>query len=433
MSLGFLASYLEKHGIRVSIIDELAGQNVKRQLQLFSPDIVGITATTPVAADAYRIAAVAKKMGMVTVMGGVHASILPEEARGHVDVVVVGEGEDALLDIVKNNIRSGIVSRTYLKDLDDIPLPARHLMQMDYYVRTKDRFPQTYLYFVPARTKVAALLTSRGCPYDCIFCHNTWKNMPYRFSSPARVIEEIEGLIRDYGVQALFFIEDNFFVHKHRVARICEEMVKKKFNVIWGANARVDNIDEDILLKAKQAGCRQVTFGFESGSQKILDILQKKTTVTQNVRAIELCNKVGIVPQGTVMIGNPHETLEDIRETQRFISNAAIESIGVCITTPYPGTALWEWCRKTHGISGKIDWARFDYDRVVIPVSNTMSAARIKQLQLETIALIAHKRHIGFWGLVRAAVLHPFAAVRIMMHPSYVAVIIKRIFGRSRG
>jgi radical SAM superfamily enzyme YgiQ (UPF0313 family) len=300
-----------------------------------------------------------------------------------------------MLDIIKDDIRSGIVKRPYIKDIDEIPAPARHLMRMDFYMRSKERMPHTYLYFVPPHTKVAAVLTSRGCPYDCIFCHNTWKNMPYRFNSPERVVSEISELSRIYGVKAVFFIEDNFFVNKKRVIEICFLLRQQGLNIIWGANARVDNIDLEMLKVAKDAGCRQITFGFESGSQRILDILNKKTTVEQNKRAIELCNQAGIIPQGTVMIGNPQETIDDIRATQQFVRDCDIRSLGVCITTPYPGTKLWEWCEQRNAIPKKIDWADFNYSKVVIQVSDALSVAQIKKLRSETLDIIVQKYSLG--------------------------------------
>mgnify|MGYP001558572427 CR=1 FL=1 len=248
LNLGFIASYLEKNGVEVAIIDELAGQNVKMEIEKFSPDIIGVTATTPFVADAYRVLDMCREKGILTVMGGVHASVLPEEALQHADIVVKGEGEVAMLDIVKDNIRSGIISRPYIKNIDDIPLPARHLMQMDFYLRVRDRLPDAFMLdFVPPHTKASSIFTSRGCPFSCIFCHNSWRDAPWRFNSPERVIFEIEHLIKTYNIEALHFIEDNFFASKQRVRKICDLLKEKKINIIWGANARVDSIDLEIL------------------------------------------------------------------------------------------------------------------------------------------------------------------------------------------
>jgi radical SAM superfamily enzyme YgiQ (UPF0313 family) len=322
----------------------------------------------------------------------------------HVDIVVKGEGEIAMVDIVRDNITSGIISRLYIENIDEIPPPARHLMKMDFYLCTKDRIPGTYLYFVPPHTKTASILTSRGCPYRCIFCHNSWRGIPYRFNSAERVISEIRHLIEVYGVRALFFIEDNLFANIPRLQKICELMRMNKFNIIWGASARVDNIDIETLKMAKDVGCRQVTFGFESGSQRILNILNKGTTVEQNNKAIELCNKVGIIPQGTVMIGNPTETIEDIRATQKFMRKNKIESIGVCIATPFPGTELWKWCEGNKLIPGSLNWGDFTFDRVAIPACDTLSPEEIIRLFYETIDMFSQ---IKLSQLISKGLKHP--------------------------
>jgi anaerobic magnesium-protoporphyrin IX monomethyl ester cyclase len=431
LNLGFIASYLEQNGVEATIIDELAGQDVKKELGRFRPDIAGITAVTPLAPDAYRIARKCRDMGILTVMGGVHANIMIEEALEQVDIVVKGEGEIALLDIIRNDVRKGVVTRPYIKNIDDIPPPARHLMQMDFYLRTKQRNPDTYLYFVPRKAKAAAMLTSRGCPYDCIFCHNSWKGTPYRFNSPERVVSEILGLQKDYGVRYIFFIEDNFFANKARVKKICDMIVGQKIDVIWGANARVDGINREILEIAKGAGCRQVTFGFESGSQRILDALNKRTTVEQNRKAIELCNEMGIIPQGTVMVGNPTETIEDVRATQKLLRDSDIKSVGVCITTPFPGTALWDWCKQRGLIPKDFKWSDFDYDRIAIPACDTIPPEVVKQLQLETSAILTDKIPLTFTEVVNRGLKQPKNLVALVRHPSKIKKLVKRLGKKS--
>ncbi len=385
LNLGLLASYLEAHGVEVSIIDELAGQNIEEELKKFKPDIAGITAVTPLVPDAYRIAELCRKMGIKTVMGGVHASILPEEALQHVDTVVKGEGERALLDIVLDKTTERIVERPYIKNIDEIPPPARHLMQSDFYLRGRDRFPRSYLRFCPPGTKTAAILSSRGCPYACAFCHNTWRGMPCRYNSPERVLLEIRTLMEKYGVGAIFFIEDNLFVNKKRLEAICNLIIDNKINLIWGGNSRVDNIDTEILTLAKKAGCHQVTFGFESGSQRTLNFLNKQTTVEQNQRAVDLCRKVGIRPQGSVIIGSPGETTEDIRQTQDFIRRNHFEGeVGVSIATPFPGTKLWEWCVQNNRIPPSFKWSDFNYGDAPIRMCDAISPAELKRLRIET-------------------------------------------------
>jgi len=249
----------------------------------------------------------------------------------------------------------------------------------------------SFLSFANPNNNVGVLLTSRGCPYDCVFCHNSFRDKPFRFNSPERVIEEIEFLQNSYGVQSIFFIEDNFFCNHPRLKRICGLIKENNIDIEWGANSRVDNINEDVLQLAKKAGCKQVTFGWESGSQKILDILNKRTTVEQNKKSIELCKKIGILSNGTVMLGNPYETEEDIRKTQQFILNSPIDGgVGVCITTPFPGTKLWDWCRENNKIPEKFWWSDFNYHKVPIKIVD-MELDKFLSLVNETINIAVEK------------------------------------------
>jgi magnesium-protoporphyrin IX monomethyl ester (oxidative) cyclase len=327
-----------------------------------------------------------------------------------------------MLDIVKKRIKSGIISRPYIKNLDEIPPPSRHLMQMDFYLCTKDRLPDTYLYFVPPHTKTASILTSRGCPYSCTFCHNSWRGIPCRYNSAERVVSEIKQLIEVYDIEALFFIEDNLFANKPRLKKICKMMKEEKFDIIWGGNARADNVDLNILQMAKEAGCRQVTFGFESGSQKILNVLNKKTTVQQNRLAIKLCKQVGLLVNGTFMIGNPTETIEDIRATQQFIKENDIDCAGVCITTPYPGTEIWKWCEKRGLIPKSFNWSDFTYDKVSIPACDTIPPEEIQRLWRETIDQV----------FINNVLKHPIGTViKAISSPSKILKFVRRRFKNS--
>lgn len=382
MNLGYIASYLEKHGVEIGIVDELAGQDVREAFKYFRPEIVGITATTPLVPDAYRVARVAHELGITTtVMGGVHASVLPEEALQHVDMVVIGEGERAMLEIVKGN-RSRIIKASYIKDLDEIPPPAWHLMNMEFYLSTKERLPWTHLNFIPSRMHIGSVITMRGCPYSCIFCYNSWREAPIRFHSAEWVVSDIQSLIDQYNIQALYFADDDLFLNKKRLIKICQLMREKKIDLIWSCQARSDSIDLETLKMTKEAGCRQIQFGFESGSQRILDLLKNKTiTIKQNRQAIELCRQVGISAFATFMVGNPTETIEDIQATFQFIKDSHIAKGGILITTPFPGTMLWKWCQEHNLIPERVDYSKLTMERLVIPACDTISPRNIEQLR----------------------------------------------------
>lgn len=416
LHLGFIAAYLEEHGVEVRILDELAGQDIEKCLDDYRPDIAGITATTPIIPAAYRAAEICRRRGILTVIGGVHASVLPEEAAKHCDVVVKGEGELAMLDIVNGRHESNIIARPYIKDIDSVPAPARHLMQMDYYLGARDRIEEILLQCVPPHTKIATMLTSRGCPYSCIYCHNNWKGLPYRANSPERVLAEVKYLIERYGVGAIWFNEDHFFMNKARVAKICQMLKDERLGILWVANSRVDAITPEILGLAREAGCREVTFGFESGSNRILKVLNKRTTVEQNLQAIQMCRDAGIEPRGTVMFGNPTETIEDIAATRRFIEKAKLK-VGVMITTPYPGTALWKWCGEHHTIPEKFNYEDLDCDNLIIPCNDTMPPKMIKQMQTETRTILAAGDTRRLLGLIRKGLIPRKEIIRSLKHP----------------
>lgn len=420
LNLGYLASFLEDRGFEVSIIDQLAGQNVENEIKKFKPDAVGITGVTPVIPEAYKIADWAKSEGYLTILGGVHVSIMPEEGLKHADIVVVGEGENALLEIMQGKHKKGIVKGELIRNIDEIPSPARHLMQADFYIHTKDRLPRTYLGFVSPNMRAAALFTSRGCPWNCTFCHNTWRGTPFRYNSPERVISEIKDLINNYKVEAIFFIEDNLFANLDRLKKICNLIIENDLKFIWGANARVNNINPEILDLAKSAGCRQITFGFESGSQKVLDILNKKTNVEQNKRAVEMCRAAGLAPLGTFMIGTPYETREDIKKTRDFIRKNKLDNIGVCITTAFPGTEIWNWCEKNNRIPKNINWAEFNYLKAPIKISD------LSEEELEMWRVYC-KNPLNFWqSLIKIYARHPFKTIKKAVEaPSRIKKVLK--------
>lgn len=425
LNLEYIASYLEQNGIEVKIIDELCGQDVEKEIKKISPDIVGLTATTPIAPDAYRIADICKKKGILTVIGGVHATIMPEEALRHCDIAVVGEGERAMFHIIKNNIKSGIVSCPYIENIDETPMPARHLVDMDFYLGVATN----YWYFAPD-VKTGTIITSRGCPFSCTFCHNSWRKTPFRFHSAERVIDEIKFLIKNYKIKALFFIDDNLFANKPRLEKICKLMEKNHIDIVWGCNSRVDNINPELLNKVKKVGCVAISFGFESGSQRILDILNKGTTVEQNRKAIKMCKDAGISVMGSFMIGNPTETIEDIRATQNFIKENDIDFAGICFTTPFPGTKLWEWCKQRNLIPKNLDWSKFMVTRCSTPIiaCDTIPEDKLKELFNETDKMISEKKKgIKLSWVVKTVLKHPMRTLTMVRRSKSLMKYLKKL------
>jgi radical SAM superfamily enzyme YgiQ (UPF0313 family) len=391
LQLLYLATFIEKKGFKVKISDEQVGDDVFSDMQSFSPDYIGLTATTPLANRAYEILKKIKENHQTTtIIGGVHATVMPNEAKKYADIVIVGEGEEALLQILKKKIKKGIIERGIKKDIDAYPFPQRHFIDQDFYSRAKDRLGNvvSHLYFLPNKTKVATVLTSRGCPRRCIFCHNSWRFTPLRSHSSQRVVQELSYLIKEYGIKAIFFMDDNFLVNKKRIKEICQLIKSKNLNFTWGCNASAHFVDEEILSEIKNAGCREIVFGFESGSQKILDLLGKGTSVKMNEKALRLCKKYNFDVTASFMVGNPQETAKDIKLTQKFIKDNLdyIDMYGVNITTPYPGTKLWEDCVKSKKIDKNIDWGMFSQDNTNL-ICSDLPKDKLEELYLETFAI----------------------------------------------
>lgn len=459
-NLAYLASYLKKYSqnTKIIIIDGLAGQDIKKELLDFKPDVIGITATTPVILSAYQIADFSKQnlKDSLIIIGGVHASTMPEEALKHVDIVIVGEGEIAMLEIIKKfgqkqKITEKIITRPYIKDLDTIPSPAWHLIDMEFYIDCKDNTAKTIPY-APLMARAITLLTSRGCPYRCIFCHNSWRATPTRYYSAKRVVKEIEYLHKTYGIDSVFFADDEFLANQPRVEEICRLINRKKLNkkIIWGCQARSDTICRlglKNLKLIKNAGCTMISIGMESGSQRILDILKNKsTTVQHNKEAAILCHQAGLSVSGSFMLGLPSETKQDMLKTYQFIQENQdyIDFIGTGITTPYPGTKLWQWCVKENLIPNNIDYSNLCPDpRFDLPdwriFCQTMPKNEFRSLfkkinqkaaQITTIHNIM-KGNFSMRKLIRIIIKHPFYSSKYFFkQPQKVINLLKKMISK---
>jgi len=386
LSLAYIASYLGKYSDiknSIQIIDENAGDIVEDEILKNEPDVIGITATTPQIIDADRIASFLKESypKIPIVLGGVHVSSIPEQTLKefkNFDIGVVGEGEVTFLELVKlfanGDVNSSALKeidgiafkkdsgvilpppRHLIKNLDDVPFPARDLLKMvDYYLK-----PRSVIRGIIKRS--TQIMTSRGCPYRCAFCASEviHRNI-FRAHSPHYVVNEIEHLINKYKIEALFFQDDTFSINKKRVEDICKMFIERGINkkLIWSVQLRANLISEKdlgLLKLMKDAGCVQTEFGFESGNERVLAMLKKNSvTVKQNSNAIKLCKKAGFKVLGNFMIGSPTETREEIADTRKFIDKHDMDITHVHLTTPYPGTELWEMC-KEKGLIKNLSW-----------------------------------------------------------------------------
>ncbi len=358
MGLILLAGVLESRGYPVKIVDaNLLGLKPEEIVPLLDDtDVLGLTAMTPTVSRAIDIAREVKaaRPELPVIMGGPHATLLPAEtmaAAPEVDIIVRGEGEESLvnlLSVLENNKSldsvSGITYRTdgiivdnapspEITDLDSLPFLAYHLVPLKSY---RPHPPH-------GRAKpFAVLITSRGCPYNCGYCSKPVFGKRFRGQSPERVVDEIAYLQEKYGVREIAFYDDSFTLDMERAYRICEEIISRGLKIIWSCETRVNLVDKRLLKKMKQSGCYSISYGLESGSQEILDVIDKGTTLEQAEEAVRHTREAGIHAVGYFMIGSPGETPETINETIRFAKKLKVDFAQFSITTPFPGTNLYD-------------------------------------------------------------------------------------------
>jgi len=357
LGLASLAAVLEKDGYQIEILDanalQLSEHDVVKRVD--SADIIGITAMTPIINSAIQIAKGIKQNNpdSTIILGGPHATILPEEILNDVpeiDIIVKGEGEETIVELYNalkrgesienvhgiayrdHDIIKSTPSRPPLMDLDSLPFLAYHLLPLDKYKLHPPR-GREYPFM--------AMLTSRGCPYNCIFCSKSVFGRRFRCQSPERIVDEIVYLKERFGIKEIAFYDDVFTLNQKRTMQLAKELKKRNLDISWTCEARVNLVTEELLKEMKKAGCYMVAYGIESGNQTILNNLRKGITIEQIKSAIKATQKAGIQSVGYFMLGSPGETPETIRQTINFAKNLPLDFAQFSITTPYPGTDLY--------------------------------------------------------------------------------------------
>ena len=376
MGLAQLAAVLEKNGHYVSIIDANVLRLPPEEILPLAADadVVGLTAMTPTISAALDIARHLKQENpdRRIILGGTHATLLPEEtikACPEIDIVVRGEGEENTLELLsaleENGSLADIHSVTYRRDgkimstpavastvdVDSLPFLAYHLLPWREY---KPHPPHG------RALPFAAIITSRGCPYNCSYCSKPVFGRQFRGQSPARVVDEIEYLVKDFGIREMAFYDDVFTLDKKRAYEIADEIIKRGVEIQWTCESRVNLIDMELLWKMKQAGCYSIAYGIESGSQEILDVMDKGISLKQIDDAVRWTRQAGIQTIGYFMVGAPGETPETIQRTIDFAKELKLDFAQFSITTPFPGTKLYDLYRKGRE-EQEIHWESFVY------------------------------------------------------------------------
>ena len=388
LGLLYLASALEQENIQVRVLDrhlEQTGDSELREVLLaYRPAAVGVSIVTETVPDAITCAKLVKEsLGDIPVVaGGPHPTLAAEDLLAHVkefDYCVMGEGERAFPELLETLGRGGDVSavdglayrrpdgevvrtapRELIPELDDVPFPARD-HSAKYSTRDKglyyfqDRYPGRG----PVKMSTCLIVSSRGCPFKCSFCASSvlWRSR-WRARSPGNVIAELEQLKRDYGVDMVEISDDAFTLDKARAERICDLMVTRKLDIRWNTHIRVDQVTYDLLKLMRKAGCYYVSYGVESGSQRILDeIVDKKLTVERVVEATRWLDELGYLRHANFMISHPTETREDARKTLELMDRLGGKN-NLGITVIYPGTRVEKLARERGLLPADSTWTR---------------------------------------------------------------------------
>lgn len=368
-----LVGYIRKECpfLNLKMLDQIPENEMLGRIKAFSPKVIGISA---VSENYYYVKTLAKKIktafpDILLVLGGIHITTSPRSFKDSCfDIAVRGEGEIAFVKLLESLEKNKGINKKELKkirglmfrdkakivdnglaefidSLDKLPVPARDLLNKDYYslptITGKEDFDPP-----------GAIITSRGCPHNCRFCSSfaLW-GQRIRFFSAERVVQEIEILYSKYGYRKVAFMDDVFTINKPRLRKIIEIMKTKSFfgKIKFSVLGRADSFDEETAKLLKEMGVFLVTFGIETGSQKMLTYLKRGIIkVEDGVKAINIAKKYGIMGGGFFMIGSPTENLEDMQKTYEFIRDHCRENFAIHQTVPLPGTEVWDYALANH-------------------------------------------------------------------------------------
>ncbi len=391
-SLGILtlAALTRKKGYESFVIDAAALNLTRsaflRQVQNIRPDVLGFSITTLSVLHADALAREIRQLMPTTriIIGGPHPSAVPVETCERFpvfDVAVVGEGEETILELLAAlsgakplSSVAGIVyrdttgvqmnpRRPFLKALDTLPHPAWDMLE---------GFPQRFSppVFKTRRLPAASLVTSRGCPNKCIFCDRSVFGASCHVFSAGYVVEMMVELYEKFGVREFCFEDDTFVTFGSRLAEICHRLIELKLDISWSCLGRVNHVSAENLALMRKAGCWQISYGIESGSQEILSLINKNVKIDQIRKALSLSREAGLLNKGFFIVGHPGETAESLRQTINFALELPLDDISVMMLTPFPGSEIY--ARAAEFGTFDPDWSRMNMiNTVFVPYGLT--------------------------------------------------------------
>ncbi|OGS22560.1 MAG: hypothetical protein A2252_03005 [Elusimicrobia bacterium RIFOXYA2_FULL_39_19] len=364
IGLGNLAGYLQSKNKNVVLVDEnitpITSESVTQLAEkLTKPYIFGITSVTGGIKRAHEISDILKTKypDSKVILGGIHPTVLPDETlqNPNVDIVVKGEGEETLLSLyetIKNNTDYTKLDGISYKDSSGtiVHNPAAKLPD----INTIPKFPYHLFEEHKERYNLGFIASSRGCPFNCIFCsQRSISGRKYRFMPPEKVIEMMDLLINKYGHKFITFVDDDFIVNKERTKILCRLIQENKFHekACFDFQTRSDTVTEEILILMKSSGFRAIDYGIETASERVMKIINKGETVEEIIKAVKMTKSLGFHVSGTFIIGLPTETKKERWQSYKLAKELDLDYVRFNNATPYPGTELYEMAKKENRLN----------------------------------------------------------------------------------
>jgi radical SAM superfamily enzyme YgiQ (UPF0313 family) len=399
--LAYATSLLKKETKETKLIDAVAEgideQRFIEEVLSYNPELIVIETSTPSFKNDLRIIHnIHRKLPNCQIaLCGPHASVFPEQILreyNFVNYILIGEYEYILLDLanhLENNLSLesilGLVyrgrskirindPRATIDNLDNLPWPERESLPIYKYNDGFCNLPQPNV----------QMWTSRGCPFQCIFClwpQTMYREHKYRKRNPIDVVDEMEWLINNFDFKAVYFDDDVFNIDRDHVLGICEEIKTRKIKIPWAAMARADLMDEELLKSMSDAGLYAIKYGIESANQNILNFCKKNMDLDKVDSIIKFTKKIGIKVHFTFCLGLPGETKKTIQETVRFIQANQPDSLQFSFATPFPGTDYFKYMNDRNWLLSE-NWSDYDGNYKCIIKTQELSSKDLERIRI---------------------------------------------------
>ncbi|OHB72176.1 MAG: hypothetical protein A2W17_00935 [Planctomycetes bacterium RBG_16_41_13] len=444
LNIAYLAAIAENAGHKVQIIDGeiegLTNHDIANRVRNFSPDLVGITGTTPLFHFVTQLARTLKEYLNIPVMaGGHHVTLFKEKAfEKCFDFFFVSEAEMSFIDFLSHYEKkkdlsaiAGLLFRSngkniftgypqLIQNIDAIPFPARHLLKYEKYRLGTLRGTLNY----------TSIMTTRGCPFECIYCSNSVYGRTVRRRSIENVMAEIEEVVNRFGIRHFYFVEDVLTLSKQYSLSLCDEIERRGLKITFEGSTRANLFDEELAERLSRCGLIRISFGLETADPKVLEIIKKRVPLESYITANKLTNKYGIETINSVMLGLPGEDRKSVEKTIDFLRKTKeIQHATYGIAMPYPGTEFYEMAKKgEYGLKLHTeDFSKYQrYGSAVLTVNdmNPEDLLRLQRMGLFKIYLTPWR----IWPMLKRVRLTSLIVPAILALWTFFTIPFKRLY-----